>query len=451
MSKHIFFGCWNYKGCESQYIHGSLRRRSIRSSSSRGSLGRRKSLVGRRKSLVRRRRRNSLVRRRRNSLVRKSLVSGGGSSNRISDLSTVVDSIHNLPYADEIENIVVLGDNYYSTHKVRGRKAFNGPLFKQGMDCIKDLPGKKHILLGNHEIDVLVDVVRDGSKSKLEDICAISKQNEYVDSVRDMKLYERNDLIEIHPKVFVFMINTNVYKSVKIPKKVKDKGKKTKIKGDKNICIDTGTPTEQNTAFKSVQKGRIVDMLTDETYNDMTLLICGHEPLISMKSKKGENVIILHNEILKILNSISWDSKNAPDIYYMCADTHIYQHCNLRLSNGMKITQYTIGTGGTKLDDIPVAGWDTELSELIKEKVGVIEEVDILDSQKHHGYMVLSIGDQTRPLLEFEFIPAYEQRSSPRKDLKNLFSREERKHKTGKKKHKRKTKRTTRKRKHKGK
>jgi hypothetical protein len=78
--------------------------------------------------------------------------------------------------------------------------------------------------------------------------------------------------------------------------------------------------------------------------------IVQHEPMISMRHKKGADkasVLIGCDRVMQILN-------RYPPIHILCADTHNFQYGSVTFGEGgVAISQLVVGTGGANLDDLP--------------------------------------------------------------------------------------------------
>ena len=89
------------------------------------------------------------------------------------------------------------------------------------------------------------------------------------------------------------------------------------------------------------------------------LIIIGHHPISGYKKKGGSNLLIQSFPgLIQLLSSIpsKIPFNKYINYYYLCADLHLYQAGTITLNNNeniMRIRQYIVGTGGTKLDDSP--------------------------------------------------------------------------------------------------
>jgi len=88
------------------------------------------------------------------------------------------------------------------------------------------------------------------------------------------------------------------------------------------------------------------------------IIFFGHVPLIECKTKKGNDILKLCNDSDTIFKDIflsdlliNMQESHGVKIYYICADTHFYQEADILFDNGLKVTQYIVGTGGAELDD----------------------------------------------------------------------------------------------------
>ena len=273
-------------------------------------------------------------------------------------LSKVIDHIISNNPEGTIDNAIVLGDNYYGPKKKhKGIKIFNRGHFESGMDCLKGLPGKNvYMLVGNHEIDPLIEL--DDDKNTLgESFCSIDKQRDYI---KDSKISIMDDPVRglrkpsTNLNADILFINTNVYDSLRYPPKPKkdkpkdkDKSKsKSKSEDIPSACADE--ISDKMNIFED-QNDLIKDIIINSPKKNV--IICGHEPLLNYRDYKGKNVHEWHPQILKVLSDIDPDDiESDKSIYYICADTHLYQEFTLNFKNGLIVKQYTVGTGGNVLD-----------------------------------------------------------------------------------------------------
>jgi hypothetical protein len=80
------------------------------------------------------------------------------------------------------------------------------------------------------------------------------------------------------------------------------------------------------------------------------------------------------------------------NIYYLCADTHLYQEGTVYITPQLQIKQYIVGTGGAEQDII------FSFSNEIYEDDNLVYKKSV-DEQKY-GFLVVKIKDS----IKFEFI-----------------------------------------------
>ena len=108
------------------------------------------------------------------------------------------------------------------------------------------------------------------------------------------------------------------------------------------------------------------------------------------KDKKDEFLLPRFINFLKQINDILTGKK----IYYLCADTHIFQEGIINILPGLEIKQYVVGTGGAEQDKIYI-------HDNISTKDGVIYTKS--NEKKEFGFLVVDIKDSE---LSFEFVSA---------------------------------------------
>ena len=172
-----------------------------------------------------------------------------------------------------------------------------------------------------------------------------------------------------------------------------------------------GQPTFSNERdlvdFKNRQ---IIQAITANMDGLKHIIISGHHPIIGVKydsepdDLKKPNPEILNDipDFKPILKQIYELTKhNDLTYYYLCADLHLYQHGLIQLTtdNGdiMKITQYVVGTGGTKLDDaLP----ESILMDSVFEDNGI--KYILQDCRQKCGFLECIVkDDDSEPLFRF--------------------------------------------------
>ena len=286
---------------------------------------------------------------------------GCDKKNASSDLSKVINLLDN--YIENIENseqpkvefITIAGDNYYPDKvKIGGKKlkVINENNMKSGFECLpKQIP--KYLLLGNHDLENIED-------------CKILtyQQNEYAKIDANKTVFDDNTEDDIMHKILgnndigytvLIMIDTTMY-----DKDYEEKGLEElldcyrKIKGLENI------DTLEN--LRKKQENRITNLINkiDTLENIKNVIVLGHHPIVSVKSKEKDDgkikTVFSDFDLLKELyyNNIYSQLKIHTNInyYYLCADVHMYQRGSIIINDDLVINQYILGTGGAENDTL---------------------------------------------------------------------------------------------------
>jgi hypothetical protein len=112
------------------------------------------------------------------------------------------------------------------------------------------------------------------------------------------------------------------------------------------------------------------------------IFLSGHDPIASFKIKKEKHITHISNiDILtKFMNLI-----NHPNIIYLCADTHNFQHNIIKFNNNYPIQEFIIGTGGADPDDILPIYIDKDEQEILFED-GNRLGIKMIDTKMPYGY-----------------------------------------------------------------
>lgn len=236
--------------------------------------------------------------------------------------------------------LIVVGDNYYPK-KILGNKQFNLDEFKSGFDCLpKDI--KKYLIFGNHDIE---DVIINGSttyKCKLlEEQENIKKEDETIE-IFDNIIHKK-----INENTLIIMFDSNLY-DTDSDKLVKD----TCYNQLFNNFVKSSTMKIDD--LIDYQNCFIKDILRiNVSVNN--IIFVAHHPIYSIKSKiKGgvekkndytlEKFVLFLEQIQELLL--------GKNIFYLCADTHLYQEGLINITPELQIKQYIVGTGGAEQDNI---------------------------------------------------------------------------------------------------
>jgi hypothetical protein len=279
-----------------------------------------------------------------------------------------------------VEFIVLAGDNYYPQKSIMG-KNFNTLNFYSGFCCLPQKV-KKYLIFGNHDLE---DVIINEDEEEIE--CKLLDEQ--------IKITEGNDTIEIFNDVIykiidntlVIMLDTNLYdrELINIPI---SKSCYSKLF---NKFINKSDLTIRE--LIGYQNCFIIDVI--KTYPTVVnVILIGHHPIYSIKNKKGqknENKLPRFIDFLKQIKNLLI-SKN---IYYLCADTHLYQSGIINIAPDFSIMQHIVGTGGAEQDNIYLE------DDYIKENDKIVYVKT--NEQKEFGFLEVEIIDST---VNFNFISA---------------------------------------------
>jgi hypothetical protein len=179
----------------------------------------------------------------------------------------------------------------------------------------------------------------------------------------------------------------------------------------------------------------IIIQLEHYTYDNLILI--GHHPILTVKSKK-ESKIDASGKVIK-----EWTIQHTEDIpefkeffkliapqiktdriYYLCADLHLYQHGLVTITTGGKdfiINQYVAGTGGTELDD-EYKHKDGANMDILDLQMPFVEDssdyrvkYQMIDYKKECGFLVCHLKNGIR----FDFISVKSKGGQKRTRVKN--------------------------------
>jgi hypothetical protein len=292
--------------------------------------------------------------------------------------------------------ISIAGDNYYPAKTtIDGIKKleFNRDNFTSGFNCLpKDI--MKYIIFGNHDIKKpyeYYDPLVENKKEKENKRCYNLKQQ--LEYFKDPNVIFFTDVTYIsHNTTLIIFIDTTLYEI-------------------KNMAIADTCYTENifPTADKSKdinelirhQHMKIMEIINDPRNNQCkNLIMIGHHPLYSVKYGDGPKAVngakinvlpILINFIKTIIPILK--SKNIT-MYYLCADTHLYQQGIVSINGEYDIHQYIVGTGGTKLDKKIT----TDQKIFRQDEINI--EYTIIYQNVSHGFITVDINDS----IDIEFI-----------------------------------------------
>jgi len=178
-------------------------------------------------------------------------------------------------------------------------------------------------------------------------------------------------------------------------------------------CYNKLNISEKNLdEIRKHQEERIEALITViQNINLKNVVVIGHHPIISIKTKQKEGKITNNLACLKLLKDLYYNSIYLPlkelnkqiSYYYLCADVHLYQQgtifINKESKNELVINQYITGTGGTNLDDY-IQNDKIKLKDSCKQ-----EDIKYLinDNKITYGFLDCNINKDNGEL-DFEFI-----------------------------------------------
>lgn len=266
--------------------------------------------------------------------------------------------------AEEVDFVVVLGDNYYPTND----KVISDN-FDSGFQCLTDAIGKtkKYVILGNHDYD-----------KDPNGVCmSLNKQQELFS--KDVSADFFKDVIVVKQQnTLIIMIETTVYQLAFYEEQKK---LLTQFEGS---CYQQQYKFAKNYQQIVDHQNEQVKQAIKENPQLENLIILGHHPIISYINSKSpskppktfavEKLIDLYKNLEPLIQN-----KN---IYHICADTHLHQEGIVKI-NSLKINQFIVGTGGAESDICP--------STTPTHSYNVIYEM--LSCKQTFGFLVVEIKD----------------------------------------------------------
>jgi hypothetical protein len=280
--------------------------------------------------------------------------------------------------------LIVAGDNYYpfkikdkiggaaltepskekldkKKDKSKEYKIFNKAFLDSGMACILSLGDyfqKIYMLMGNHDLQYekklyLYDASINGKGEQADKCEIISAQMK--PSYEEHFNYDHNHYLDPEHPTLILFVNSSMY---------------TNASKDLFECMKIYRPE----IYGRAQTIRDIIDIDERSINNVingiedkesikNILICGHEPIVSLKIKKGKP---LNPELKDGLPETGEEGKYrginffhniysqfpSAEKYYLCADVHNYQEGIIEFKDEerTKVTQYVVGTGGTELD-----------------------------------------------------------------------------------------------------
>jgi len=326
---------------------------------------------------------------------------------QIGCLNNVMTQLNQYLKSDpQVNFIIIAGDNYYPDKNLvneKKQKIIYPDLMNNGFNKLPtNLP--IYMILGNHDLETNTKkqnlFIENTSNPEKGDCAIINYQKQIVNNNPskniDYFLFKEKLL---NNNTLLLMIDTSMY-SLDVDKFLPCYN----IFLERNF-IDSNELIEY-------QNNLIMEAITSNYASIKNIIISGHQPITGIKYEEPDETKGETTGEIEILNDIPYfrdllkkmyekmtqlTGENTTRYYYLCADLHLYQKGKIILpideTNNMVITQYVVGTGGTKLDnDIP------------REKIGQSFESDgirylLEDCIKTCGFLECVIEEE--PMFKF--------------------------------------------------
>jgi hypothetical protein len=339
------------------------------------------------------------------------------------NITRVMKTLNKYVETSRPEFLTVAGDNYYFVkNKKEGveeeQKIFNPEFLLYGFKCLpKNI--KKYVLIGNHDLENIENLVKDPDCSILElqkGFAADLDNNTVLDSIRKGPIMHH----VLDESTIVIMLDTTMYETSE--KSIKKVMKCYQRMFEMNeLAVPENVVLEKIKVMRENQKQRLdeyISTLNAETIKN--IIVVGHHPLFDLKTKKDDNgKIKTKEEVMPLLNELYYESIYAPlravnsgiNYFYLCADLHQYQTGTVSIHPKampeiapLVIQQYIVGTGGTELEKKP---YDHSKDKGVSESTDkYMINYDIIPNTTEytHGFLVCKLD--TNKNFSAEFIPA---------------------------------------------
>jgi hypothetical protein len=359
----------------------------------------------------------------------------------------LLDKLDYFLHDNDVDFIVITGDNYYSNikknpdteytldeikqHPKNVENLYEFQDFKQVTNHIIEGGGKKAYCNLEHLEFVFNELNRISDEHEIP-IYMCSGNHEYKRHTFFMPKKEDSPPIERLMNPYEY----GVHNLLDVEKELFNCNRCTFIESGRLI---EGLPffvinTEEDKIDTNDNILKIINQSTGKIY------IFGHIPILSLKKKKGKHMVV--NEYLI---DLFCRLKDGINVSYICADTHSYQDITITFENGTIVNQVILGTGGTfQLDDI--TDNKTELNSItLPDKIKYIKIKEATTGIHGFGLFDTGVGSDFEPSHKFIGFGGVEVGGYKPKNTKN---KKYKKRKTKRRSNKRKTnKRKTNKRK----
>lgn len=313
----------------------------------------------------------------------------------------------NLIKEDEIPDIIsVAGDNYYPDKnkktkiKIFYQEYFDKLFYNLCKLKTKSTKGVK-LIFGNHDIDDIVIPEKKFEELELNKYALINCYTlfntfNFINKINkelcnNIEIFK--DIIhENAPNTNIFFIDTTVFESENINYLCYDEYDLLNYKSDNLLS---------NKELQKYQFDKINKILKVLGIKDNLILI-GHHPIITYRSKNDNIVSEFNIDFIDfVYKLLFFNNFNIKNFYYLCADTHFYEHSNIYIksnndNNEILINQYIVGTGGADLDKSGVINKPINIE--INEKYSI--NFNRVQAIEDYGYLNCFYNDKWN----FEFV-----------------------------------------------
>jgi hypothetical protein len=351
----------------------------------------------------------------------------------------IMSNIHNYNL------LVILGDNYYPEKiKIDNEKyeIIKKEEIREGFDILNKIKLDKRFIFGNHDIvfvkkppiEKINNEIKQLSLKKSELELQINELQSEINNLNHLKrddldkcsileteletvleteltmggggnskfkfLFDKEIVTNNNKKTLLLYIDTSIYEIESEINCYQNKFFTQEIR-------DENKEQEKDIHSLRNMQNNFITKSIEEEEDCENILIFGHEPIITFKSKKkeGNKIGIIKNladKLFEIKHNVKNKDKN---FYYICADNHLHQKSQIKF-NGCTIYQYVFGTGGTCLDNSPLSNSerihnytieiDNQYHEILNSSLETwrgekIEKINEKNGTEEYGYGVIQI------------------------------------------------------------
>lgn len=251
-------------------------------------------------------------------------------------LSSVIQGMNEFVNVNQVDFIVMGGDNYYPIKKKGEQKMVNDAELVSGFTCLNAIkkdgnPVPTIVLFGNHDYDASLMV--DLQQRQLQR-CYVTEREKMM-----IQAFHFNQQKNGSPFPNVLIWNQSVMILLD----------SSMFEEDDVTCYHTYL-TKQQLIIEQIRdietRLRFISKSIDHIY------VMGHHPILG--KKKDEKVEFMKDEQFLDLFFRIYEILPVP-ITYLCADIHNFQNMNMSLhrrGESISLLQLIVGTGGTDQDEV---------------------------------------------------------------------------------------------------